>query len=112
MYGRANGNGTAKLRLYHAQFPDRRERYYRIFKGYIAIFCETRSFLVTRHDADHRRAVRNSSLEEIIFCVVADRPESSTRAIAHHVSVSHQTVYKVLNEKIAYTSSIFSDYKI
>ncbi|GFW93243.1 hypothetical protein TNCV_2603611 [Trichonephila clavipes] len=26
------------------------------------------------------------------------RPESSTRAVAHHVIVSHQTVCRVLNE--------------
>ncbi|GFW96638.1 hypothetical protein TNCV_2846951 [Trichonephila clavipes] len=41
-----------------------------------------------------------------------DRPESSTRAVAHHVNVSRQTVCRVLNEKIAYTSSIFIKYKL
>ncbi|GFV96518.1 hypothetical protein TNCV_1999701 [Trichonephila clavipes] len=40
MYGRANGNGRAALRVYHGQFPDRRK--YRIteefFRGYIKGF--------------------------------------------------------------------------
>ncbi|GFW39919.1 hypothetical protein TNCV_5116021 [Trichonephila clavipes] len=36
--------------------------------------------------------------EESTLNVVADRPESSTRAVVHHVNVSRQTVYRVLNE--------------
>ncbi|GFU22481.1 hypothetical protein TNCV_1303951 [Trichonephila clavipes] len=47
---------------------------------------ETRSFDITRHDADRRRTVRSPSLEERILYLVADRPESSTRAVAHHGS--------------------------
>ncbi|GFW27102.1 hypothetical protein TNCV_93281 [Trichonephila clavipes] len=30
MYGCANGNGRAALRMYHSQFPDRRMPYHRI----------------------------------------------------------------------------------
>ncbi|GFW06810.1 uncharacterized protein TNCV_3289101 [Trichonephila clavipes] len=59
---------------------------------------ETRSFHVNKYDAGRRRAVRSSNLEENILNIVADRPESSTRAVAHHLSVSHQTVCRVLNE--------------
>ncbi|GFT27524.1 hypothetical protein TNCV_1276131 [Trichonephila clavipes] len=59
---------------------------------------KTRSFLVTGHNAGLRRAVSSSSLEESILNVVADRPESSTRAVAHHVSGSYQTVCRVLKE--------------
>ncbi|GFY28532.1 hypothetical protein TNCV_4149631 [Trichonephila clavipes] len=59
---------------------------------------DTRSFYVTRHNAGRQRAVRSPSLEESILNVVAVRPESSTRAVAHYVSVSHQTVCRVLNE--------------
>ncbi|GFV42051.1 uncharacterized protein TNCV_1569181 [Trichonephila clavipes] len=44
---------------------------------------ETSSFHVSRHHAGRRRAVRSPSLEESILNVVADRPESSTRAVAH-----------------------------
>ncbi|GFW29213.1 hypothetical protein TNCV_4132872 [Trichonephila clavipes] len=47
---------------------------------------ETCSFHVTRYDAGRRRAVPSPSLEEDILNVVADRPESSTRAVAHHLS--------------------------
>ncbi|GFX20879.1 hypothetical protein TNCV_79341 [Trichonephila clavipes] len=59
---------------------------------------ETRSFHVTRHDSGRRRPVSSPSQEESILNVVADRPESSTRAIFHHVSVTQQAVCKVLNE--------------
>ncbi|GFW31659.1 transposable element Tcb1 transposase [Trichonephila clavipes] len=45
---------------------------------------ETSSFLVTRHGAGQRRSVRSPNLEESILIVVAVRPESSTRAVAHH----------------------------
>ncbi|GFW52222.1 hypothetical protein TNCV_2426691 [Trichonephila clavipes] len=38
------------------------------------------------------------SLEESILNAVADRPESSTRTVAHQVSVSHQAVCRVLSE--------------
>ncbi|GFW06212.1 uncharacterized protein TNCV_36871 [Trichonephila clavipes] len=44
---------------------------------------ETRSFHITRHDAGRQRAVRSPSLESILN-VVAVRPQSSTRAVAHH----------------------------
>ncbi|GFX38093.1 hypothetical protein TNCV_3836921 [Trichonephila clavipes] len=40
----------------------------------------------------------SSSVEESILNVVAVRPESSTRAVAHHVSMGHQTVCRVLNK--------------
>ncbi|GFW60511.1 hypothetical protein TNCV_568591 [Trichonephila clavipes] len=34
--------------------------------------------------------------KESILNVEADRPESSTRAVAHHSSVSHQTICRVV----------------
>ncbi|GFW80099.1 hypothetical protein TNCV_460081 [Trichonephila clavipes] len=46
--------------------------------------------------------------KKAILNVLPDKPESSTRGVAQHASVSHQTIYRVL-KKIAYTSSIFSD---
>ncbi|GFU05202.1 hypothetical protein TNCV_575321 [Trichonephila clavipes] len=61
---------------------------------------ETSSFNVTRHDAGRQRAVCSSSLEESILNVVAVRPESSTGAVAHRLSVSHQTVCRVLNKNL------------
>ncbi|GFV50576.1 DUF4817 domain-containing protein [Trichonephila clavipes] len=96
MYGHANGNGRAALRMYHAQFPDRRMPDHRIFQRLYRQFHETRSFHVTRHDAGRRRTVRIQSPKESILNVVAS--ESESRAVAHHVSVSHQTVCRVLNE--------------
>ncbi|GFW67894.1 hypothetical protein TNCV_3872241 [Trichonephila clavipes] len=64
MYGRANGNGRAALRMYHAQFPDRRMPDHEIFQSLHCQLRETRSFYVTRHDAGRRRSVRNPNLEK------------------------------------------------
>ena len=46
----------------------------------------------------------NPSLEEIILNIVADRPESSTRAVAHRVDVGHQTDCRVLNKSHLHAS--------
>ncbi|GFS94661.1 DUF4817 domain-containing protein [Trichonephila clavipes] len=92
MYGSANGNGRAALRMHHTPFPDQR-----IFQRIHSQLREKRSFHVTRHDAGRRRDVRSPSLEESLLNVVVDRSESSTTAVAHHVSVSHQIVCRVLN---------------
>lgn len=40
MYGRANGNGRAALRMYRAEYPDRRMPDHRIFNGYIVNFVK------------------------------------------------------------------------
>ncbi|GFW25672.1 uncharacterized protein TNCV_1309331 [Trichonephila clavipes] len=88
MYGRANGNGRVALRMYHAQFSNQRMHGRRIFKQLHRQLHETHSFHVIIHstsdDAGQRKAIRCPSLEESILNVVADRPESSTRAVAHH----------------------------
>ncbi|PRD30561.1 UNVERIFIED_CONTAM: hypothetical protein NCL1_26092 [Trichonephila clavipes] len=70
--------------MYHAQFPDRRMPYHRIFQRLHRQLRQTRSFYITRHDSGQQRAVRILNLEESILNVVAERPESSTRAFAHH----------------------------
>ncbi|GFW00655.1 uncharacterized protein TNCV_2284011 [Trichonephila clavipes] len=98
MYGRVYGDGRAALRLCHAQFPDQRMPGHGIFKRLHHQLRETRLFHVTRHDAGQRRAVRSSSLEESTLNAVADRPESSTRAVAHHLSVGHQIICRELKE--------------
>ncbi|GFW39404.1 hypothetical protein TNCV_1833871 [Trichonephila clavipes] len=74
MYGRANGNGRAALRMYHAQK-----------------LRDTRSFHATRHDAGRRRIVPIPSLEESILNVVAYRPESSITYIS---SISASTSFE------------------
>ncbi|GFW24072.1 hypothetical protein TNCV_4951161 [Trichonephila clavipes] len=98
MHSRTNDNSRAALRRYHEQFPNRRILNHRMFQGLHRQLRETHSFHVTRHDADRRSAVRSPSLAERILNIEADRPESSTSVVAHHVSVSHQTVCGMLNE--------------
>ncbi|GFT86055.1 transposable element Tcb2 transposase [Trichonephila clavipes] len=63
--------------------------------------CETCLAIVnqvTRHVAGRSRPVRSPSQKEGFLNVVSDRPESSTRAVAHDVSGSHQIICSVLNE--------------
>ncbi|GFT01368.1 uncharacterized protein TNCV_3214991 [Trichonephila clavipes] len=87
MYERANGKDRATLRMYHAQFPDLRMPDHRIFQWLHRQLHETHLFYVTRHEACQLRAVVecSPSLEKSILSIVADRPESKTRAVVHHV---------------------------
>ncbi|GFV30342.1 hypothetical protein TNCV_98171 [Trichonephila clavipes] len=64
MYGRGNGNGRAVIRMYHAQFPDRRMPDHQIFQWFHRQHREAHSFHATIHDAGQRRAVPCPSLEE------------------------------------------------
>ncbi|GFU71652.1 hypothetical protein TNCV_3035921 [Trichonephila clavipes] len=84
IYSRANSNGRAALRMYHELFPDQPMPHHRIFLRLHRQIPDT-FFLVTRYDAGQRRAVYSPSLEESLFNVVADTPESSTKVVAHHV---------------------------
>ncbi|GFU41989.1 hypothetical protein TNCV_4676871 [Trichonephila clavipes] len=59
---------------------------HRIFQRLHRQLRETRSFHVPRHDAGRRRTVPSPSLEESILNAVADRPESSTRAVDYPAS--------------------------
>ncbi|GFU78051.1 hypothetical protein TNCV_2562431, partial [Trichonephila clavipes] len=69
---------------------------HRIFQRLHRQLREKSSFHVTRRG--QCRAVRSPSLEENILNRVAVRPNSSTRTVVHHISVSHQTICRVLNE--------------
>ncbi|GFT80570.1 hypothetical protein TNCV_5122771 [Trichonephila clavipes] len=73
-----------------AQFSCRRMPDHRNLQLLYRQLLTTLSFYVTRHVAGGRRAVRSPSVKDsaTILKTVADRPESSTRAAAHHISVS------------------------
>ncbi|GFW68937.1 hypothetical protein TNCV_2918361 [Trichonephila clavipes] len=64
MYGSANGNGRAALRMNHAQFSDGRMLEHRIFQRFHRQLRETRSIPITRRDYSRRRAVSSPSLEK------------------------------------------------
>ena len=53
---------------------------------------------LARHEAGRRRTLRSPIVEGSILNNMVDRPESSTRANAHQIGVSHQTVYRILKE--------------
>ncbi|GFY08495.1 hypothetical protein TNCV_4970221 [Trichonephila clavipes] len=72
MYGRTNG---AAVRMYHAQFPDRRMPDHRIVQRLHRQLRETRSFHFTKHDTIRRREIPNPSLGESTLNVMADRPK-------------------------------------
>ncbi|GFY23935.1 hypothetical protein TNCV_4896161 [Trichonephila clavipes] len=84
LYAPANGNGRGELRMYHAQFLDRRiQDQTESFSSYTVNFVKHVPFThVTRHDAGRRRGIPSSRLEESILDVVVDRPESSRRTVA------------------------------
>ncbi|GFV53135.1 hypothetical protein TNCV_4129491 [Trichonephila clavipes] len=48
------------------------------------------------------------NLEENIVNVVIGRPESSTKAVVHHVCVSHQTICSVLNKSLLHPLSFLA----
>ncbi|GFT46051.1 hypothetical protein TNCV_3475661 [Trichonephila clavipes] len=70
--------------MYHAQFSNQRMLDHIIFLVLHRQLCETHSFHVTMHHAGRQRAVPSPSLEESILNILADRFESSTRAVAYH----------------------------
>ncbi|GFT46015.1 hypothetical protein TNCV_3535711 [Trichonephila clavipes] len=70
--------------MYHAQFSNQRMLDHIIFPVLHRQLCETHSFHVTMHHAGRQRAVPSPSLEESILNILADRFESSTRAVAYH----------------------------
>lgn len=81
-YGRTNGKGRTTLQMYYQKFPNRWMLDHRIFSTIVFQLCET----------GWRTAILSSSFEESLDRVqlfvnqdVADRPESSTRAVAHNV---------------------------
>ncbi|GFU75613.1 hypothetical protein TNCV_2863281 [Trichonephila clavipes] len=71
----SEGNGRAALRMYQAQFPDRRMPDHRVFQWLHRQLRETHTFQDIRHGPGRRRAVRSPSLQESILNTVADRPE-------------------------------------
>ncbi|GFT53160.1 hypothetical protein TNCV_4232761 [Trichonephila clavipes] len=81
MYGLANGNGRVVLRMYHAQFPNRRKPDHSIFQRLHRQLHETRSFYVTRYDEKSCTQPKPGKK----YLERGDRPESGTRAVAHHV---------------------------
>ena len=83
---------------HHAQFSDWRMPDHRIFQWLHYQLSETGSFYLTRHEASEQRTVHSPSLEESILNTVANRPKFSARAVVHQVSVSHQTICRVINE--------------
>ncbi|GFU58719.1 hypothetical protein TNCV_932631 [Trichonephila clavipes] len=91
IYGRVNGNGKLRYECITCSFLIDECRVTEFFSSYIVnIVKHLRSTSPDMMLVD--RAVRSPSLEESILNVVAVRPESSTRAVAYHVCVSHQTV--------------------
>ncbi|GFS57346.1 uncharacterized protein TNCV_492081 [Trichonephila clavipes] len=89
-----NDDDRAAIRIYHAQFPDRRMPDHRIFQWLVHQLVK--QVRTTRYDAGQRKVVRSPSLEGSTLNVMADRPESNTSVVVHPLSVSHQTVCTVL----------------
>ncbi|KFM77037.1 hypothetical protein X975_18776, partial [Stegodyphus mimosarum] len=98
MYGTANGNGRAALRLYQERFPKRRMPKHTMFERLRRSLCENGSFEVTSNTRSGRRTALQPRIEESILNIAHESPQTSTRAIARRLQLSHSTVWTVLNE--------------
>ncbi|GFS71098.1 uncharacterized protein TNCV_5049031 [Trichonephila clavipes] len=67
---------------------------------------KTDLFHFSRHDASRLRALRSPSLEEIILNVVADKPETSTRAVAHRVTHAYYRSDLMANVILFFRNSV------
>ncbi|GFX27058.1 hypothetical protein TNCV_439641 [Trichonephila clavipes] len=104
MYSRVNGNGIAALRMYTRSFLIHECRTTEFFSGYIVNFGKrVRSTSPGMMLMDEELAVLCPSLEEILLNVLADRPESRTKAVAHYVNVSHRAFVVVVSNATCLT---------
>ncbi|GFX53783.1 hypothetical protein TNCV_1597291 [Trichonephila clavipes] len=88
--------------MYHTQFPDRRCWITEFFIGYNFNFVKHIRSTSPDTMLVEKELYTVPNLGESILNVVVTRPESSTRALAHHVIVSYQPVCRVLNKNRLY----------
>lgn len=61
--------------------------------------CETESFFGPRSNAGRAKSNRMVAVEETILDMVADHPNTSTRAVASQIEVSPSTTWRVLKDE-------------
>lgn len=99
IYGTANGNSAEARRLYGEKFPNRRLPNDKTFVRLHRQLCETGSFFGPRSNAGRAKSNRTVAVEEKILDMVADHPNTSTRAVASQIEVSPSTTWRVLKDE-------------
>ena len=97
MYGRAIGNAKEAQRLYRSHYPNRRQLLARKFQAVHRRLGET-SALRPLHHVGRRRSIRTVEIEEEVLAHVQKQSSTSTRAIAHTISMSQISVWRILHD--------------
>ena len=93
IYGLADGNGRAAVRLYGERYPTRRQpNHHRVRSG----ASEHGSFRATTESTGVPRTARTPIFEENVLHAVNQNPGTSVRALAVASGRSRATVHRVL----------------
>ncbi|XP_063232473.1 uncharacterized protein LOC134536611 [Bacillus rossius redtenbacheri] len=101
VYGAAGGNGREAERQYRERFPNQRNPAHTMFARIDRRLRETGSLHVTKPASGSRRTIRTPSFEEEVLEQIQDTPSTAiSRAIAHAMHTSRQSVALVLKEQL------------
>ncbi|GFV47601.1 DUF4817 domain-containing protein [Trichonephila clavipes] len=96
IYGLADGNGRAAVRLYRERYPTRRQPNHQTFARVHQNLVERGSFRATIEGTGRRRIARTPILEEGVLHAVDQTPGTSVRALAASTGRSPTTIHHVL----------------
>ncbi|KAL7640497.1 UNVERIFIED_CONTAM: hypothetical protein RMT77_008772 [Armadillidium vulgare] len=102
VYGRANGNSLAAMRLYEEMNPNRVIPHHTMFARLRQRLGETGSFKKLTNGNGRPRTVSTPDVEEQVLQELEDSPTTSTRKIAATLHISHSTVFRVLKNQLLY----------
>ncbi|GFW05562.1 DUF4817 domain-containing protein [Trichonephila clavipes] len=96
IYGLADGNGRAAVRLYRERYPTRRQPNHQMFVRVHQNLVERGSFRATIEGTGRRRIARTPIFEEGVLHAVDQTPGPSVRALAASTGRSPTTIHRVL----------------
>ncbi|GFX98880.1 DUF4817 domain-containing protein [Trichonephila clavipes] len=96
IYGLADGNGRAAVRLYRERYPTRRQPNHQTFARVHQNLVERGSFRATIEGTGRRRIARTPIFEEGVLHAVDQTPGTSVRAHAASTGRSPTTIHRVL----------------
>lgn len=98
VYGTANGNGRGAARIYQERFPERNQPHHSIFARVHRNLSESGSFRDSTREGRPRSA-RSPNAEERVLGLVERNPRTSIRAVASQLTISRNSVQRILNEE-------------
>ncbi|GFW46040.1 DUF4817 domain-containing protein [Trichonephila clavipes] len=96
IYGLADGNGRAAVRLYRERYLTRRKPNHQTFARVHQNLVERGSFRATIEGTGRRRIARTPIFEEGVLHAVDQTPGTSVRALAASTGRSPTTIHRVL----------------